>query len=256
MEERLTDRFLLELRDRMSDITAAMQLLVPLIRDKGNEKDGEYLSIMNKSLYCLLRSVRHMETCTAKAVFRPETIDLAGLCRDVGRQCESMAKTLGVTFEWSITQSSVLSLADEHLLEMALLNLLANAFEAAGPGGKVAMRGRLLKGQWVVTVLDSGPGLQRKEEGGDPFLKKPGGVGLGLEAAWTVAELHGGRVMLVNGGKRGVRARLLLPIQKPERGLICTSKARLERNGGFSPTMVEFSPLLPPEEFSIPNSMD
>lgn len=257
MEERLTDKFLLELRDRMSDMMAAMQLLMPLIRDKGDKKDKEYLATINKSFYSLLRSVRHMQVCTSEPDFHPRTIDLAGLCRTVGGQCESVAKTLNITFEWSIAQSSVLSVGDDGLLEMALLNLLANAFTAAGPGGKVTLRGRQIKNQWVATVLDSGPGLRQTKTGEDPFLKTPGGAGLGLEVAWAVAELHRGRVMLVNGGKRGVRARLLLPIQKPEQGeLVHDPLVKIDRSGGFSTTMVEFSPLLPVEEFSIPNSLD
>lgn len=248
MDERLTDKFLFEVRGRITDMMAAMQVLLPLVREKGSGKDQEYFASMSKSLYRMLRFMRHLELCTEKPDFNPEMLDLAGLCRDVGRECESHAKTLGISFEWSLEQSGVISVGDDKLLEVALLNLLANAFEAAGPGGRVTMRGERKKNDWVVSVFDDGPGLRQAGEE-DPFLKKPGGVGLGLEVAQTVAALHGGRVVL--GDKKGqkTQAVLSLPIQKltGEGGV----QAPIDLWGGLSPTLVEFSHLLPVESFSI-----
>lgn len=251
MDERLTDNFLFELRSRISDVMAAMQVLIPLVRGKGSEKEQKYFAAMNKSLYRMLRTMHHMTVCTEGPAFRPTTLDLAGLCRDVGGECESHARTLGISFAWSLEQSSVISVGDDKLLEMALLNLLANAFEAAGPGGRVTMRGEQKKNDWVVSVFDDGPGLRQTEE--DPFLKKPGGVGLGLEVAQTIAELHGGRV--IRGGKKerkGTTAVLSIPIQKlTGEGQVQTP---VDLWGGLPPTLVEFSHLLPAESFSIENT--
>lgn len=258
MEEERADKLLFELRERISDLMAAMQLLTPLVREKGDKRDREYLAAISKSLYRMLRSMHHMEVCMEKPAFDPEPLDLAGLCRDVGGQCESMAKTLGISFTWSLDQSSVISMGDDHLLEMALLNMLANAFEAAGPGGRVTLRGEQTEDRWVVSVWDDGPGLRQIPEKGDPLLKEPGGVGLGLEAAQTAAKLHGGTAVLANATGRGARAVLSLPIRKPEREDLlrdptASAACRMgtDRRGGFSSTLVEFSHLLPVESFSI-----
>lgn len=249
MDEKRTEKFLFEMRSRITDVMAAMQVLLPLVREKGSEKDQKYFAAMNKSLYRMLRSMHHMTVCTEEPIVCWAALDLAGLCRDVGGECESHAKTLGISFTWSLEQSSVISVGNDKLLEMALLNLLANAFEAAGPGGRVTLRGEQKKDLWLVSVSDDGPGLRQTEEE-DPFLKKPGGVGLGLEVVRTIAELHGGRV--IRGDRKegqGTTAVLSLPIQKP------TGKEQVRTPidlwGGISSTLVEFSHLLPAESFSI-----
>lgn len=251
MDERQTDAVLAELRDRISDMLAAVQLLTPLVRDSGSRADKGYLAAVNKSLYRLVRLLRHADMCGPGEVScRREPVDLAGLCRDMGRHCEDMAGQLGIAFDWTLGESGVLSLADDQLLEMALLNILTNAFQAAGRGGSVTLRAGLADGAWRVTVEDSGPGLTAREEEADPMLKQPGGVGLGLEAARRILALHDGSLMLDDGGKGGVRAVATIPIKKPSReDLLRTPETAWDAWGGFSPAKVEFSPLLPMEAF-------
>lgn len=251
MNKRQNDALLTELRERMSDMLAAAHLLTPLIRKSGSPADKEYLAAMNKSLFQLIRLLRHADVCEQEEVYcREEPIDLAGLCRDVGRLCEDMSRLLNVSFDWSLGESSVLSLADNYLLEVALFNVLTNAFEAAGEGGAVRLKGGLVDGFWRVTVEDTGPGLQSWPEPSDPFLKQPGGVGLGLEAARRILSLHGGTLMLDNGKEGGVRAVISLPVKKPSRDQLLQSPVTACGPwGGFPPVMIEFSPLLPPKAF-------
>ena len=251
MNENQTEAVLAELRDRTSDMLAAVQLLTPLVRHSGSRAEKGYLAAVNKSLYQLVRLLRHADLCDLEEVsHREEPIDLAGLCRDLGRHCEDMAKVLEVSFDWSLGESSVISLADDQLLEMALFNILTNAFQAAGQGGEVRMKAGLTEGTWRVTVEDSGPGLTLRGEEADPLLKQPGGVGLGLEAARRILSLHGGSPMLDNGKEGGVRAVMTLPVKKPTREeLLHTPVTPWDAWGGFSPAKVEFSPLLPIEVF-------
>lgn len=253
MEEQVAEKFLLEIRDRVGDAMAAIQLLSPLVEEKGSERDRAYLAAMNKSFYRLLRLLRHAEICKATSIPEDGTVDLAGLCRKLGRDAADMARILGTSFELSLADSSVVSRGDADLLEMAVLNLLVNAFEAAGPGGEVTLKGTLENGNWVMAVTDNGCGLRRAEEDPDPLRKTPGGVGLGLAAVQRVAELHGGVLMKVDKGawgevERGFKAVLSLPVRKPEGGAV---KAASGLWGGFFPVLVEFSPLLPAENFQV-----
>lgn len=255
MEELLTEKFLKEVQDRVGDAVAAMELLTPLVAREGSGKGQEYLSAMNKSFYRLIRLIHHVEVCKTQSVIQGKTLDLAGLCRKLSRDSEDMAKILGTAFDWELSDSSVISVGDDHLLELAILNLLVNAFEAAGPEGKVSFKSMLENGRWIMTVEDNGLGLRESEESGDPFLKAPGGVGLGLEAARRAAELHGGVLMLVDkgaggdlAGECGVKAVLSLPIRKPEGDAVVKEPA-YELRGGFCPALVEFSPILPAKSF-------
>lgn len=248
MEELLTEKFLEEVRDRISDAMAAWELLAPLVAKTNSEKGPEYLGAMNKSFYRLLRLLYHVEACKVESIPEDKTVDLAGLCRDVCRNSEDMARILGTDFTWELSDSSVPSIGDQKMLELALLNLLVNAFEAAGPKGKVSLKGTLKNGQWTVTVKDNGPGFPTREKSEDPYLKTPGGIGLGLEIADRTAKLHGGNLLPSDKGKTGkigASVGLSLPVKKP-------------RGDEFSgplptnllvPVLVEFSPLLPAKTF-------
>lgn len=249
MDDRQEEKLLMEVRERVNDILAATQLLTPLVRDQGGHEERGYLAAVNKGLYRLLRTVQHMEASGEEMDFCPEPLDLAGLCRDVARQVEPMAERLGVEFEWTLEPEGVLSVADDQLLEMAALNLLTNALEAAGKGGRVSLSSTVSGGRWKLTVTDNGPGIQRPDPDASPFLKQPGGLGLGLAAVRRAAGLHGGAlVLLENGTESGVRAVLSLPIRKPDRKeRLYAPHPKKDRRGGFSPLLVELSPILPAE---------
>jgi len=100
--------------------------------------------------------------------------------------------------------------ADPSQLRQLLINLVLNAADAAGPGGKVRIEvdcamhtavdspGSDVCDKLILRVLDNGPGppaqiLPRLFE---PFAtSKPEGVGLGLAVAQQIAASHGGQIV-------------------------------------------------------------
>lgn len=249
VDQQREEKLIMELRGQVNDLLAAVQLLTPLVREKGGQRDEKNLAYMTQGLYRMIRTVSHMDLCQSQdPVFRPRPVDLGGLCRDIGRQVEGIAADLGVSFWWEIDQEGVLSMADGSLLEQAILNMLTNACRQAGPGGHVKLRCGGNRERFTVTVQDDGPGLTPPDPVADPLVKRPSGLGLGLEAARRVASLHGG-VLMLEDGDPGVRAILSLPIHSPEGSGLLREESRCDRTGGFSQLLVEFSPLLPPERY-------
>ena len=247
MYSQLDRRFLRQLRDRMGEILAAVQPLTPLIQEQGRDADRQYLALMNKSLYRLIRDIHHAEVCVDDPVFQSRPLDIAGLCRDLAREMELLAKSLGVGFDWSLDRASLITVGDDQLLQMALLNLLTNAVEAAGKGGQVALRLNCTNRSWKVTVEDDGPGLRYGQPEPSP-LEPQQGIGLGLDTVQRVAQLHGG--MLLTSNDNGLRAVLTAPIVKPDAtpdapGQLHSPPAPIDHWGGFSPVLVELSPVLP-----------
>jgi nitrogen fixation/metabolism regulation signal transduction histidine kinase len=105
------------------------------------------------------------------------------------------------------------AMVDPDLIEQALVNLLRNAAEAAGPDGAVELEAEADAGGVVVRVLDDGPGIGNPDNLFVPFFTtKPGGSGIGLVLSRQIAELHGGTLTLENRtGGRGAIATLRIP---------------------------------------------
>ncbi|MBV9924663.1 MAG: PAS domain S-box protein [Acidobacteria bacterium] len=111
---------------------------------------------------------------------------------------------------------------DEAMVRQVLDNLLANALDAAGPGGTVNVS-TLLEGERVrVEVRDTGEGIPPETLARifDPFFttKDPGrGAGLGLAISLTLAEALGGALTVESKPGKGSCFRLWLPRRTPER---------------------------------------
>ena len=107
---------------------------------------------------------------------------------------------------------------DSGMLQDALLNLILNAKDACGAGGRIKLSIRPVADIWLdFIVTDSGSGFSAKalKHALDPFYTTKGldGNGLGLTMVYDAAKLAGGDLRLSNSFS-GARAQLRLPLRK------------------------------------------
>ena len=107
-----------------------------------------------------------------------------------------------------IEGSETIARGDEDLLERAIENLVRNACQASGPGGKVVVRFGADETQAFVIVEDTGPGVVDVQRALRPFeSSRAGGLGLGLPLALKILALHQGSIDLgPNPEGRGTQA--------------------------------------------------
>jgi len=145
---------------------------------------------------------------------RRERLSLASLADEVidllGAQASGAGVALRRTGESSIE-------ADPRRLREALFNLVTNALDATGSGGKVEVRIAQREGQAQVEVRDSGRGMPPEvlERVGTPFFTtREQGTGLGVAMARAAFRQHGGSLEYRSEEGRGTTVVGVLPLQQ------------------------------------------
>jgi two-component system, chemotaxis family, CheB/CheR fusion protein len=102
-------------------------------------------------------------------------------------------------------------------------NLLTNAVKYTPAGGNVTLKARLEGEQAVISVSDSGVGMQPAQiehmfemyAQAEPVADRSHGLGIGLAIVKSIVELHGGRVEASSAGPgKGSEFRVLLPARR------------------------------------------
>jgi two-component system, NtrC family, sensor kinase len=163
------------------------------------------------------------ETLRAKAIVdglldlsRPlpaggERVDLRALSDDVVSRLREAHLLEGVAV--SVDGAATVPGHPEKLRQV-LVNLVRNAAEAAGSGGRVAVAVAERGGTAEVAVEDSGPGVpaELRSRLFEPFFTtKPSGTGLGLAVSRAIARAHGGDLAADAAAGGGARFALRLP---------------------------------------------
>ncbi|MEQ2456856.1 sensor histidine kinase [Flavonifractor hominis] len=248
-----------QFREQMNHLSAAVQLLTPVVQEKGGAQYDPYLAILHQSLYRMMRMIgnlEYLELPEEQAAPRVRTLDLAGLCREMARQVEPLAQQAGLRFSYEEETGSLITQGDADQLRRALLELISNAIRAAGKGGQTGLRLAVRGDRATLTVWDNGPGMSPAQpEAADP-LHRTGGVGLGLPLARRVAEGHGGALVFEQREGRGSRAILSLPVRPPEEsGMLRSPQMHTAANGGFSDVLTVLSDVLPYQAF-LPGDLE
>ena len=110
------------------------------------------------------------------------------------------------------------TMTDGPQLQQVFLNLLNNAVDAVGKGGKIEIRTSVDgEGRLVLEFADNGPGIKPEnlKQIFDPFFttKEPGkGTGLGLYITYDIVQKLGGTVKVENRKGGGAVFTIVLPV--------------------------------------------
>ncbi|HVP91289.1 MAG TPA: ATP-binding protein [Terriglobales bacterium] len=112
-------------------------------------------------------------------------------------------------------------LVDGDKMRQVFLNVLRNAEEALGAGGRIRLAADIVGDGGLrrvrVRISDDGPGIPEKDRDSifEPFYTtKPGGFGLGLANARKIVEQHGGSIRLGPGDGPGTSFVILIPCEE------------------------------------------
>lgn len=207
-----------EIGTPLNTMSGHLQLLRDDLRQRGDTEGVERVQLLLAQVDRMAKSVRGGLERTLWPVARALPTDLAVVA---GRMLDFLAPALE-SARVSATASRpseglapVLALADPDLVEQILLNLLKNAIEAVGSGGRIRVETSREDGRAILEVADNGPGLgpDARAHLFQPFVtsKGQGGSGLGLAVSRRLARTLGGELVYVPTAL-GTHWRLTLPL--------------------------------------------
>lgn len=164
----------------------------------------------------LERQVRDMLIYVRGDLVLDELCSVREILDDLGAALEAPATSAGARCAVAIACDPGLRLrCNREVLGGALMNLVSNALEAAGAGGRIGVDAVLENGRLCIAVRDDGPGMSAGMAalaGEDFFTTKAQGTGLGLAVVRAVARAHGGEFRIASTPGEGTRASVFLPL--------------------------------------------
>jgi PAS domain S-box-containing protein len=222
-------------------------------RKKAYETIEKNANIQTKLINDLVDSTR---VATGKIKLEYRQCNLVDLVRSSFEAQRPAAENHGLAFEFSTETDSAPVFGDYGRLQQAMGNLLSNAIKFTPKGGKVAVSVRTTEETVVVTIEDTGQGIDPVElpdifkqyaQGDAERVRKSGGLGLGLSIVNILITKHGGRVTAESLGLgHGSRFEVTLPLktgaETAEPAGIQVQKDNGKRLDGFDILIVEDDP--------------
>jgi signal transduction histidine kinase len=149
-----------------------------------------------------------------------ERLELGACAKECLEMLVPRFESAGVVPEIRVAEGGVFIQASGAAVKRALLNVLLNATQHAGTGGRVVVEVSHVGSRARMDVCDTGPGIP-KEERERVFemfyTTRPQGTGLGLFLARTAIEKNGGNIVVAESEGAGARLRIEFPVAEKER---------------------------------------
>ena len=190
-----------ELGNPLNSLTIHLQLIARKLKKLKAARDAEPLA---RSIAVCQEEVKRLDGIITNFLeaIRPRPPDLAetnivDVLNEVLRFQTGELENRGIAVEAETQADLPPILADRNQLKQVFFNLIANAVEAMGPGGRLKIKSRADDDSVYLMFGDSGVGI-RPEDFSQLFrpyhTTKPGGHGLGLMIVQRIMREHGGQV--------------------------------------------------------------
>jgi signal transduction histidine kinase len=193
------------------------------ILGRGDLADGEqrHLRDIEHQVERMTLIIQQLLDCFRHVPDSRRQTDLAATARDLLAQVADEPGCQGVTITSEVPDGSATILAEPTRLEMACLNIIRNACQAARSSVQVTVAEH--DGLWEFRVDDDGPGIDKslRERIFEPFYSTRAageGTGLGLAVVGSVLKEHGGSIEVGSSSEGGCRMSTFWPAYQPDVG--------------------------------------
>lgn len=147
-----------------------------------------------------------------------EEVSLVTLFEQVQDASESLLLQVGGHLQCRFPDPDLIIMANKSALASAMTNLISNAVEATGKGGKLYISAQLRGDKQVeISVMDNGPGIEKGHLAKVMeafYTTKSQGTGLGLAVVQSVVQAHKGTIEVKSEVGKGSCFTLVLPLHR------------------------------------------
>ncbi len=224
--ENLISMFAHDMKSSLSIIGGFALRLCKKTADLNEEKQGDYLNIIQKEVNSLDSLVTdflefaRLQTGELKLNFEATSLDKEFM--ELFDAYQSRAMQSGIKLELDNEKSLPIIEADPKRLRRAFTNLLDNAFKFSTEGGTITISIKETDREVLISIIDEGRGIDPEDL---PFIfeifrrgktvGKKTGEGIGLATVKAIVEGHGGKVTVRSKPGQGSTFTVILPKSGP-----------------------------------------
>jgi signal transduction histidine kinase len=206
-----------EIRNPLAIINTAVFYL-EATEDGADPERREQLRIIKEEIGRANRIIGDLLGFARGGTLELEEVELDALLAEIAESARSLPDLEQVRFETELEPGLGRAELDAERIRQVVFNLVRNAAQAVGPGGRVRLGARRSEPFGVVIqVADNGPGIPEEHLGRvfDPFFTtREKGTGLGLAICHTIVTQHGGRIEVRNQVQGGAVFTVHLPLKR------------------------------------------
>ena len=220
-----------ELRTPLNAVIGFSQIIEQGMFGPQPARYREYAKLIRRSGEHLLTIINDIldiaKLQSGKTELRLETVALGPIVDETVRLVAPRAEEAGLALTQLIEPNIPPVRVDVTRIKQVLLNLLSNAIKFTPSGGRVAVTARTWEGAVVLSVSDTGIGMNAADipKALEPFgqvanamTRAHEGTGLGLPLSKSLIELHGGNFEIASAYGAGTTVTITLPAAVAETG--------------------------------------
>lgn len=189
-----------DIRNPLSVIKNTIEIMKLKVKDNMDEKTDKQLQMLAKSVARISHQIEDVLDYVRESPLQLREVSFTDLLNSI---LNSIKKPDTVNI--IRPENDAMIVCDPKKIEVVLVNLIINSIQAIKDEGEIKLRLTEQKGNYLIDIEDSGPGIPEDKIGRifEPlFTTKQTGTGLGLASCKNIIEQHGGKITVSNNPTR------------------------------------------------------
>ena len=189
-----------DIRNPLSVIKNTIEIMKLKIKDNMDEKTDKQLQMLAKSVARISHQIEDVLDYVRESPLQLREISFKDLLDSILNSIKK-PDTISIVRP----ENDAIIVCDPKKIEVVLVNLVINSIQAMKDMGEIKLRLTEQKGNYLIDIEDSGPGIPEDKIGRifEPlFTTKQTGTGLGLASCKNIIEQHGGKITVSNNPTR------------------------------------------------------